>query len=95
MSSNTLKSYEFAKEKYVKFGVDTDKVISILSKIPISLNCWQGDDLSGFEREASSLGGGGILVTGNYPGKPRNIDEFRKDTEKAFSFDPWQEKICS
>ena len=71
------KAYEIAKERYAAIGVDTDKAIEQLEKTPISLHCWQADDVVGFERgEAAS---GGIQTTGNYPGKARNIDELRAD----------------
>ena len=67
-----LKSYEIAKERYAALGVDTDKAIETLEKTPISLHCWQTDDVVGYERnEALS---GGIQTTGNYPGRARNID---------------------
>lgn len=72
-----LKSYEIAKERYAAIGVDTDKAIEQLEQIPVSLHCWQADDVVGFERnEALS---GGIQTTGNYPGRARNIDEVRAD----------------
>ena len=78
-----LKSYEIAKERYAAIGVDTDKAISLLEQTPISLHCWQADDVVGFERnEALS---GGIQTTGNYPGRARNIDEVRKDVAFAKS----------
>ena len=78
-----LKNYEIAKERYAALGVDTDKAIEALEKTPISLHCWQADDVVGFERgEAAS---GGIQSTGNYPGKARNIDELRQDIEKVNS----------
>lgn len=78
-----LKNYEIAKERYAALGVDTDKAIATLEKTPISLHCWQADDVVGFERgEAAS---GGIQSTGNYPGKARNIDELRQDIEKVNS----------
>ena len=74
-----LKSYEIAKERYAALGVDTDKAIETLEKTPISLHCWQTDDVVGYERnEAVS---GGIQTTGNYPGRARNIDETRQDIE--------------
>ena len=74
-----LKSYEIAKERYAAIGVDTDKAIETLEKTPISLHCWQTDDVVGYERnEALS---GGIQTTGNYPGRARNIDETRQDIE--------------
>ncbi|MGP1435809.1 MAG: L-rhamnose isomerase [Phocaeicola sp.] len=77
------KAYEIAKERYATIGVDTDKAIEILEKTPISLHCWQADDVVGFERnEALS---GGIQTTGNYPGRARNIDELRQDIKEVKS----------
>ena len=76
-------SYEIARERYAAIGVDTDKAIAQLEKTPISLHCWQADDVVGFERgEALS---GGIQTTGNYPGRARNIDEVRADVAFAKS----------
>jgi len=70
-------AYDVAKERYAAIGVDTDKAIETLERIPISLHCWQTDDVVGFERgEAAS---GGIQATGNYPGRARNVDEVRQD----------------
>ena len=78
-----LKSYEIAKERYAAVGVDADQAISLLESTPISLHCWQSDDVMGFERnEALS---GGIQTTGNYPGRARNIDEVRADVAFAKS----------
>ena len=93
MTISAEKLYTIAKEKYSTLGKDTDNVLKILKDIPVSINCWQGDDVSGFEREGASLGGGGILTTGNYPGRPKNIDDFRKDAEKAFSLIPGKKKF--
>jgi L-rhamnose isomerase len=59
---STEKRYEIAKERYAAIGVDTDKKLEQLSGIPLSINCWQGDDVGGFESEDSSLGGGGIYI---------------------------------
>ncbi|MDR2286257.1 MAG: L-rhamnose isomerase [Prevotellaceae bacterium] len=75
-------SYEIAKERYASAGVDVDKALAELQKIPISIQCWQADDVNGFE-VTENLGGGGIQATGNYPGKARNIDELRADIEKV------------
>lgn len=74
-----IKAYEMAKERYAAIGVDTDKAIELLEKTPISLQCWQTDDVMGFEN-ADALTGG-IQSTGNYPGAARNIDEVRADLE--------------
>lgn len=77
------KNYAIAKERYAALGVDTDKALETLEKTPISLHCWQADDVMGFERgEAAS---GGIQTTGNYPGKARNIEELRADISKVTS----------
>lgn len=77
------KNYQIAKERYAALGIDTDKAIETLEKTPISLHCWQADDVVGFERnEALS---GGIQTTGNYPGRARNIDELRQDINKVTS----------
>ncbi len=79
-------AYNYAKEQYAALGVDTDKAIETLKSIPISLHCWQGDDVGGFESEGGTLSGSdGIQVTGNYPGKARSIAELRADIEKAKS----------
>ena len=74
-----LQSYSIAKERYAAIGVDTDKAIATLEHTPISLHCWQADDVMGFESNAGLSGG--IQTTGNYPGRARNIDELRSDLE--------------
>ena len=77
------KNYALAKERYAALGIDTDKALETLEKTPISLHCWQADDVVGFERnEAAS---GGIQTTGNFPGRARNIDELRQDIDKVTS----------
>jgi L-rhamnose isomerase len=82
-SEQIAKAYQLAKERYAALGVDTDKAIATLEQTPISLHCWQADDVVGFERgEAAS---GGIQATGNYPGKARNIDELRQDITEVTS----------
>ena len=78
-----LKNYEIAKERYAALGVDTDKAIETLQKTPISLHCWQADDVVGFESGAAASGG--IQTTGNYPGKARNIEELRQDIDNVQS----------
>ena len=78
-----LKNYEIAKERYAALGVDTDKAIETLQETPISLHCWQADDVVGFESGAAASGG--IQTTGNYPGKARNIEELRQDIDKVQS----------
>jgi L-rhamnose isomerase len=89
--SQVIKAYELAKEKYGELGVDTDKAMDALKMIPISLHCWQGDDVGGFEN-ASDLGGG-IQATGNYPGKARTADELRTDLEKVYTLLPGKHRL--
>ena len=79
-----IKSYEMAQAQYADLGVDTNLVMDILRDIPLSMHCWQADDVSGFENQGGELTGG-IQVTGNYPGKARNIEELRADVSKAKS----------
>ena len=86
------KSYEIAKERYAAIGVDTDKALSQIGQLSISLHCWQADDVHGFENLGSSLTGG-IQVTGNYPGRARNIDELRADLVKAMSLIPGRHRL--
>jgi L-rhamnose isomerase len=85
-------SYALASARYAEFGVDTDAAISKLAKIPISLHCWQGDDVGGFENQGEGLSGG-IAVTGNYPGKARTPDELRSDIEKSLSLIPGKHRL--
>ncbi len=89
---NTIKKYEIAKQMYKTIGVDTDKAIQLLRETPISIQCWQLDDVTGFENRTTGLTGG-IASTGNYPDKPKNIDEFRKHAEKALSLIPGKKKF--
>ncbi len=76
--------YEEAKKIYASIGVDTEKAINELINLPISMHCWQGDDVTGFESDAGALSGG-IQATGNYPGKARNPEELMADIDKALS----------
>jgi len=85
-------AYEVAKVKYAALGVDTDKVLEDLAGISLSLHCWQTDDVTGFENPDSTAGGG-CLVTGNHPGKARNIDEVRADLIKATSLIPGSHRV--
>jgi L-rhamnose isomerase len=80
-------AYALAKERYAALGVDTETAIQSLAQIAISLHCWQGDDVGGFESPDAELGGG-IKATGNYPGKARNADELRRDLDMAYSLIP-------
>ena len=83
--------YEYAKQKYAQIGIDTEEVLRKLAELPISLHCWQGDDVSGFE-DTGSLSGG-IMATGNYPGKARNPEELMQDIEEVLSFLPGKHKL--
>jgi L-rhamnose isomerase len=85
--------YAFAQESYATLSVDTEAVLATLARIPISLHCWQGDDVGGFEKPNAVLSGGGIQATGNYPGKARTIEELRADFEKALSLVPGRHRI--
>ena len=87
-----MSRFEEAKAKYLKQGIDVDKAIEKLKNIPISIHCWQGDDVTGFENEDATLTGG-IQTTGNYPGKARTPDELMADFEKAISLIPGKKRI--
>jgi L-rhamnose isomerase len=88
MASDRLAArYELARQQYADHGVDTDAALARLAEVPISLHCWQGDDVLGFEDVGESLGGG-IAATGNYPGRARTPDELRADAAKALSLIP-------
>ncbi len=90
---NTSKALEFAREVYGKFGVDVDSAIESVKNTPVSIQCWQGDDVAGFENTEGDLTGG-IQSTGNYPGKARNIDELRSDFEFASKLIPGKKKLA-
>ena len=85
-------AYELAKERYAELGVDTDAMMDALAQIPISLHCWQGDDVLGFENPDQGLDGG-IMTTGNYPGRARTPDELRADADKALSMIPGKHRF--
>lgn len=83
--------YAAAKEEYAAYGVDTDKVIERLKKVPVSLHCWQGDDVTGFDHDGPLTGG--IQTTGNYPGKATTPEELFADMEKVLELCPGTKKI--
>jgi len=85
-------TYALAKERYAQLDVDTDKALATLAGISISLHCWQGDDVTGFENAGQALGGG-LAATGNYPGKARNADELRRDLDKTYSLIPGTHRL--
>lgn len=86
------KGYQVAKEFYAQYGIDVDAAIKECNEIPISMHCWQGDDVTGLEKKEGELTGG-IQVTGNYPGKARNGQELRADIEKAMQYIPGVKKL--
>jgi len=83
--------YEEAKQIYAAIGVDTDKAIEILKNVPISMHCWQGDDVKGFDQDGPLTGG--IQTTGNYPGKAMTPEQLMADMDKAMSLCPGKKKI--
>jgi L-rhamnose isomerase len=85
-------AYRAAQERYASLGVDINAALERLAAVPISLHCWQGDDVGGFENVSDEIGGG-LAVTGNYPGKARTADELRGDAVKAFSLIPGRHRF--
>ncbi len=92
-SKKVEQAYQVAREQYGELGIDTEKALKQLAGIPISMHCWQGDDVGGFETVGAELSGGGIQATGDYPGKARTIDELRGDIEKALSLIPGKHRL--
>ncbi|MEQ8211545.1 MAG: L-rhamnose isomerase [Lacipirellulaceae bacterium] len=90
--SNVEQAYQLASEQYAAHGVSTEKAIEQLQEIAVSLHCWQGDDVGGFENPDGELTGG-IAVTGNYPGKARTADELRADLDQALSLIPGTHRL--
>lgn len=86
-------SYTEAKEKYAKYGVDTDKAIDKLKNASVSLHCWQGDDVRGFDTDPNKPLTGGIQTTGNYPGRARTPEELMADIDKVLSLVPGKVKL--
>lgn len=92
MNMSIKENYEFAKQAYAKWGVDVEEAVEKLENVPISIHCWQGDDVGGFEINKQELSGG-IDVTGNYPGKATTPEELRSDLEKALSLIPGKHRV--
>ncbi len=90
--SQVAKTYELARQRYADCGVDTDRAVEALKKIAISLHCWQGDDVGGFENADTALTGG-IQATGNYPGKARTAEELRSDLDFALKLIPGKQRL--
>ncbi len=86
-----MSRYEYAKERYAKIGVDTEKAINILKDIPVSLHCWQGDDVKGFDTKGPLTGG--IQTTGNYPGAATTPEELMADMDKVMKLCPGKKKL--
>jgi L-rhamnose isomerase len=86
-------AYRIARERYAEVGVDTEEVLSALAATAVSVHCWQGDDVAGFERPDAALSGGGLQVTGSHPGRARNVDELRADLDKALSLIPGRHRV--
>lgn len=94
MDEKTIKAdYDRARERCAELGVDTDEALRILARVPLSVHCWQGDDVGGFERPDATLSGGGIQVTGSYPGRARTVQELRSDLDRALSLIPGKHRV--
>ncbi|MDB6021075.1 MAG: rhaA [Pedosphaera sp.] len=89
---NLERSFTLALERYAELGVDANRALKQLATISISLHCWQGDDVGGFENSGAGLGGG-LAVTGNYPGKARTADELRADLEETLALIPGRHRL--
>jgi L-rhamnose isomerase len=85
-------AYRLARDRYAQLGVDTDAALRKLARVAISIHCWQGDDVGGFEHAAGTLGDG-LAVTGNYPGKARTPDQLRADFEKVLTLIPGRHRF--
>ena len=85
--------YENAKGAYAKYGIDTDKAIEKLKSVSVSLHCWQGDDVRGFDTDPEKPLTGGIQTTGNYPGRARTPEELMRDIDKVISLVPGKVKL--
>lgn len=81
------KGFELAKELYAAYGVDVEKAMTLCDETPLSIHCWQGDDVRGFDQDGGDLTGG-IQTTGNYPGRASTPEELRQDMAYAFRFIP-------
>ena len=87
------KAYRDARDRYAALGVSTDEALERLGRISLSLHCWQGDDVGGFEPREQGLEGSGIQVTGRYPGKARTLAELRQDLQQAFALIPGSHRL--
>ncbi len=86
-------NYSDARDAYAELGIDTEVALERLAATPVSMHCWQGDDVGGFETPDATLTGSGLQATGNYPGKARSVAELRQDFEKAISLIPGKKRL--
>jgi L-rhamnose isomerase len=86
-------AFALAQERYASLGVDVGRALEVLAEIPISLHCWQGDDVGGFEKGGGGAPGGGLAVTGSYPGRARTAEELRADLAQALSLIPGRHRV--
>ncbi len=93
MSDKINEAFDLASKRYENLGINVNNIVKRLLEIPISIHAWQGDDVGGFERPNAKLAGGGIIATGNYPGKARNIQELQLDLETALALIPGNHRI--
>lgn len=92
MTTSTEQAWNLAKARYAELNVDVESVLKLLDTLPVSMHCWQGDDVAGFENTGGALTGG-IQATGNYPGKARNAVELRADLEQALALIPGPKRL--
>jgi L-rhamnose isomerase len=86
-------AYAAARERYADLGVNADDALARLASVSLSIHCWQGDDVGGFEREGAALDGGGLAVTGGRPGRARTVDELRADLDAAYALIPGRHRL--
>jgi L-rhamnose isomerase len=86
-------AFVWAKDQYQGIGVDVETAVQSLGRVPLSIHCWQGDDVTGFEPNRTTLFGSGLAVTGSYPGRARNVTELRQDLDKALSLIPGRHRV--
>lgn len=92
MTTQLEQAWELAKQRFAAVGIDVEEALRQLDRLPVSMHCWQGDDVAGFENPEGSLTGG-IQATGNYPGKARSASELRADLEQALSLIPGPKRL--
>lgn len=91
--SYVKENYRLAKDRFADLGIDTEEAIKDMARLPVSMHCWQGDDVAGFEKQGDTALTGGIQATGNYPGKARNAQELRADMEVALKLIPGPKRM--